>query len=28
MLVVLAANLAGDWLRDHLDVRSRSGAED
>ena len=23
MLVVLAANLAGDWLRDRLDVRSR-----
>ena len=27
MLVVLAANLAGDWLRDHLDVRSRAGKE-
>lgn len=27
MLVVLAANLAGDWLRDHLDVRGRSGKD-
>jgi len=25
MLVVLAANLAGDWMRDKLDVRGLSG---
>lgn len=27
MLVVLAANLAGDWLRDHLDVRGHAERE-